>query len=76
MQKIEMERSWGRDNPRQLIINADDFGFTKSIIDGILQAIRHGIVTSTSVMANMPAALDTVGYLRSMGVDQSESILI
>lgn len=67
MQKIEMERSWGRDNPRQLIINADDFGFTKSISDGILQAIRHGIVTSTSVMANMPAALDTVGYLRSMG---------
>lgn len=67
MQEIAMECSWGDNSPRQLIINADDFGFTKSISEGILQAIRHGIVTSTSVMANMPAALDTVGYLRAMG---------
>ena len=67
MQEVGIGRSLGCDSPRQLIINADDFGFTKSISEGILQAIAHGVVTSTSVMANMPAALDTVGSLRSLG---------
>lgn len=39
----------------KLIINADDFGFTKSITDGILDGIKEGYVTSTSLMPNMEA---------------------
>jgi hypothetical protein len=41
---------------RQLIVNADDFGYTPGVTRGILRAHREGIVTSTSVMINMPAA--------------------
>ena len=37
----------------KLIINADDFGLSKSISDGIILGIREGYITSTSIMANM-----------------------
>lgn len=40
---------------RQLIVNADDYGRTPQVSRGILQAHRHGIVTSTTVMVNQPA---------------------
>jgi predicted glycoside hydrolase/deacetylase ChbG (UPF0249 family) len=41
---------------RKLIVNADDFGFNREITDGILECHRRGCVTSTTLMANMPAA--------------------
>ncbi|HET7442593.1 MAG TPA: ChbG/HpnK family deacetylase [Terriglobales bacterium] len=40
---------------RRLIINADDFGLTSGINRGIIEAHQHGIVTSTTLMANGPA---------------------
>ena len=40
----------------RLIINADDFGFSKSISDGIIEGIKDGYITSTSIMANMEYA--------------------
>jgi predicted glycoside hydrolase/deacetylase ChbG (UPF0249 family) len=41
---------------RQLIVNADDYGRTPGVAKGILRAHRRGIVTSTTVMMNMPYA--------------------
>jgi predicted glycoside hydrolase/deacetylase ChbG (UPF0249 family) len=38
---------------RKLIINADDFGYNKEITDGIIESHLHGVVTSTTAMANM-----------------------
>lgn len=40
----------------KLIINADDFGLSKSISDGIIEGIQEGYITSTSIMANMEYA--------------------
>ena len=40
----------------KLIINADDFGLSKSITDGIIDGIKFGCITSTSIMVNMPYA--------------------
>lgn len=37
---------------KQLIVNADDFGLTAGVTQGILDAHREGIVTSTTLMAN------------------------
>ncbi len=37
-----------------LIINGDDFGYGKGINFGIIESHRHGILTSTTLMANMP----------------------
>ena len=37
---------------RNLIVNADDLGWTESVNRGIAEAHRHGIVTSASLLAN------------------------
>jgi len=37
---------------KQLVVNADDFGFTPDVNAGIVQAHRHGILTATTMMAN------------------------
>ncbi len=39
---------------RKLIVNADDYGRSPGISQGILQAHREGIVTSTTIMINQP----------------------
>jgi predicted glycoside hydrolase/deacetylase ChbG (UPF0249 family) len=36
----------------QLIVNADDFGFTQGVNEGILEAHLQGILTATTLMAN------------------------
>jgi predicted glycoside hydrolase/deacetylase ChbG (UPF0249 family) len=38
-----------------VVIHADDFGETLSITNGIGSGIEAGVLTSTSIMANMPA---------------------
>lgn len=43
---------------RRLIVNADDLGYTDGINRGILEAHERGIVTSTSLMVDFPAAQD------------------
>jgi len=43
-----------------LIVNADDFGLSAGVNEGILRAHRDGIVTSTSLMVRQPAAAAAV----------------
>ncbi len=50
----------------RLIVNADDFGMSRGIADGIILAHRYGFVTSTSLMVNMPAAEYAVSRLAAM----------
>lgn len=38
----------------KLVVNADDFGLSKGVNLGIIEAYRNGIVTSTTMMMNMP----------------------
>ncbi len=45
---------------KRLIINADDFGFTSDVNAGIVHAHGHGILTSTTLMANGDAFEDAV----------------
>jgi predicted glycoside hydrolase/deacetylase ChbG (UPF0249 family) len=45
---------------KQLIVNADDFGFTRDINAGIVHAHREGILTATTLMANGKAFDDAV----------------
>jgi len=40
----------------RLIINADDFGLCESVNKGIVEAHTKGVLTSTTIMTNMPAA--------------------
>lgn len=45
---------------KQLIVNADDFGFTRDTNRGIIAAHREGILTATTLMANGDAFEDAV----------------
>jgi chitin disaccharide deacetylase len=37
---------------KELILNADDFGLTKGVNEGIIRAHREGVLTSATLMAN------------------------
>jgi predicted glycoside hydrolase/deacetylase ChbG (UPF0249 family) len=49
-----------------LIVHADDFGETEQITLGICEGIDAGVVTSTSIMANMPATDFALAKARAM----------
>ena len=48
----------------RLVVNADDLGYTEEVNRGILEAHERGIVTSTSLMVDGPAAEDGVARAR------------
>ncbi|HET8925788.1 MAG TPA: ChbG/HpnK family deacetylase [Candidatus Acidoferrum sp.] len=50
---------------KNLIVNADDFGWTEGVNRGIVQAFRNGIVTSASLLANGAAFSEAVELLRT-----------
>lgn len=51
---------------KQLIINADDFGYSESVNNAVLSAFKNGILTSASLMANAPAFDNAVSLLSEM----------
>lgn len=50
--------------PRRLSVNADDFGFTRDVNRGIIEAHRGGILTAATIMANGAAFDDAVALAR------------
>jgi predicted glycoside hydrolase/deacetylase ChbG (UPF0249 family) len=50
---------------RLLIVNADDFGFTRDVNEGIVEAHRNGILTAATLMANGPAFGHAAGLSRA-----------
>ena len=56
---------------KRLIINADDFGLCKGVNQAVAEAHQTGVLTSATLMANMPSAEEAVamaGQLPSLGV--------
>lgn len=51
---------------RTLIVNADDYGLTTAVSEGILRAHGQGVLTSTSVLALAPGFAPSVGWLRDV----------
>ena len=51
---------------RRLIVNADDFGLTAGVNRAIAEAHRHGVVTSSTLMANGQAFQDAVYLAEKM----------
>ena len=50
----------------RLIINADDFGLCESVNKGIVETHTKGVLTSTTIMANMPAAEQAVDLAKNL----------
>lgn len=53
---------------RRLIVNADDWGLSHGVSDGILAAHRHGIVSSTTVLVTADLDREQVARLRDSGL--------
>ncbi len=51
---------------KQLIINADDFGLCESVNKGIVETHTSGVLTSTTLMTNMPAAEHAVELAKNL----------
>jgi predicted glycoside hydrolase/deacetylase ChbG (UPF0249 family) len=49
---------------RKLVVNADDFGFTRDVNQGIIEAHRNGILTATTIMSVGGAFEDAVRLAR------------
>lgn len=63
---------------KKVIINADDFGLVRGVNEGIIKAYREGILTSTTLMANMPGfdqAVEMAGANPDLGVGVHLNIL-
>jgi chitin disaccharide deacetylase len=55
---------------RKLVVNADDLGLAESVNRGIAETIEMGVVTSASLMVNLPACDDAIRrlrYVRALG---------
>jgi Uncharacterized protein conserved in bacteria len=44
----------------KVIINSDDFGLSRSINKGIIEAFNEGLISSTTLMINMPYAEEAI----------------
>ena len=41
---------------KQILVRADDLGYSRGVNYGIMDSVRHGIVRSVGLMPNMPEA--------------------
>ncbi len=51
---------------RRIIINADDFGLCDGVNEAVAQAHSDGILTSATIMVNMPAAEKAVKIAKKL----------
>ena len=48
----------------KIIINADDFGYNATVNRAIIKSFQRGLISSSSLMANMPGFEDAIGLVR------------
>ncbi len=53
---------------RRLILNADDLGYDPAVTRGILEAMRQGVVTSATLMVNLPFSEDAAQQAAGLAV--------
>jgi len=53
---------------RTIIINADDFGMDMAVNDAIVEAFARDLISSTSIMVNMPGFADAVKLAHGLGL--------
>ncbi|MCA2979219.1 MAG: ChbG/HpnK family deacetylase [Myxococcaceae bacterium] len=52
----------------RLVLNADDFGYDPAVTRGIVEAMRVGVVSSTTMMVNTPHTQDAAGLADGLAV--------
>ncbi len=52
----------------KLILNADDFGYDPAVTRGIVQAMREGVVSSTTMVVNSPHSEEAARHAEGLAV--------
>ncbi len=62
---------------KQILVRADDLGYSRGVNYGIMDSVRHGIVRSVGLMPNMPEAKNGFDLIKDLDVciGQDEVIL-
>gem|GEM_PF-832527 len=63
-----------RRNVRRLILHADDFGFNQAVTEGVLRGFRYGLLTSTAVLSNAPAAAEALAAWKHLLVQWQQQM--
>ena len=53
---------------KQLLLRADDLGYSEGVNCGIAKSVRDGLIGSVGVMPSMPAAAHGLALLEGTGV--------
>lgn len=53
---------------RRLILNADDFGYDPAVTRGIAEAMRKGVVSSTTMIVNSPWSEDAAAEAQGLSI--------
>jgi len=48
----------------KIIVNADDFGYSNAINYGIIDAYKEGVLTSTTLMVDMPGTIHAINLMK------------
>ena len=48
----------------KLLVQGDDFGFTRAVTNGIIDSIDYGVLRNTGLFANMPSAEYAVSFMK------------
>ncbi|MGH2183237.1 ChbG/HpnK family deacetylase, partial [Enterococcus faecalis] len=57
---MKQKRECGKMSNKKLIINADDFGYTSAVTQGIIEAHKRVVVTSTTALPTSPYFLESM----------------
>lgn len=60
----------------RVVLHADDFGQSAAVNDGILRGFEHGLLTSTSLLSNAPAALAAIAAWRTLAIRQRDRQIV
>jgi predicted glycoside hydrolase/deacetylase ChbG (UPF0249 family) len=55
---------------RNVVVNADDFGMSRQVNEGILRAFEKGLISSATIMANMPAFEEACQLVHHHGLER------
>jgi predicted glycoside hydrolase/deacetylase ChbG (UPF0249 family) len=55
---------------KRIVLHADDFGMNRAVTDGIVRGFRHGLLTSTSLLANAPDASRALTQWKELAIAQ------
>ncbi len=66
---IKIENMKSKEKSKKLVVVADDYGFCKSVNEGIEKALEEGFLTEISLMVNAKASESAIETIKKKGIE-------